>query len=164
MGKDALVDLLGATTKSLDLNSYDMPEITDAQPDFVGYQNTHHNLGKILNPRIPSHNYMGDGTDVVTSLQNDIYPVDQADYLSLTHDWKYLLAKDQWEITTADIQFLQHARSPEAALAGSLLLAKSALGINDAFVENANLTDFQRDKLNYHYQKIVEHYLKKDNV
>jgi hypothetical protein len=86
---------------------------------------------------LPRHNYMGPGTDVVANVLNYVEPRDYADRLSLRHDIKYAVSKNQYERLDADLDFMNNNKEYgkvsvsdylEAKVVSNLLTLKAQMG------------------------------------
>lgn len=107
---------------------------------------------------IPGHNYMGPGTKIISNLNNEIDPVDEADFLSLKHDVDYALAEKEFDIINADLEFLANARDWESYAGGSALIAKDLLGFTDYFVGNPNYSDRDKELIKMKMDRVIKHF------
>lgn len=106
---------------------------------------------------LPMHTYLGPGTDVLSNLEKQIVPKDQADLLALEHDFDYITAKSVEDIAAADLKFRDNATDLESIIAGKLLQLKSFYGLDKSFVGDGLTTDLKdyyqskMDDVNFSY-------------
>jgi len=110
---------------------------------------------------LPGHNYMGPGTKFLSNIHNKTLPVDEADYLSMMHDYAYTKAKNQEDLIEADMKFQENAKDLESNIAAKILRIKAgltALNPHDTANDNQQLNAGQIKQLDREMSEIIKTY------